>query len=73
MENFYSELLLRDDFDFCSFSLLDEIKQADYNFVRRIMLGKNPVNSDVFKKEIASVKEISHLAKRTGAKTGFAF
>lgn len=69
MENFYSELLLRDDFDFCSFSLLDEIKQADYILYGGLCSEKIPVNSDVFKKEIAAVKEISHLAKRTGAKT----
>lgn len=68
MDGYYSDLLLRNDFDFVDYNSLSEIRDVDY--IIHTGICSEQINSDVkvFADEINSAKVISQFASKTSAK-----
>lgn len=69
MSDYYSELLLRNDFEFIDFNSINEIKNADYILHSGLCSEEISQNTEIFKDEISSAKFVSALASRLNAKS----
>lgn len=68
MNDFHSELLLRNDFEFAYFNSLSEIKQADF-VVHTSFCNEHSSEINCFMNEINAVKALSAVSANTSAKT----
>lgn len=68
ISQFYSEIILRDDFEFVDYNSLSEIKKVDYIVHTGFCCKKTKVFSEDFKNEIKAAQLIGELAGKTGAR-----
>ena len=65
IKELFSELVLRDDFDFVDYNSLSEIRKADYIIYTGLCGEEIKSFGGSLKTELAAVKELCRIAKKT--------
>ncbi len=68
-EEFYADLLLRNDFDYCNINSLKELSDIDYIVFCGFCNEHTTDNVKSFKEEINATNMVAEVAKKSGSKT----